>query len=133
MRNMAAGNSDESKILIFCTPTQFVLQCDQWFHNGLKFFFHYFLFLERTFGWELSTSPCSFLFALHLEWSFNTSANKKSNEVFIFANLCSTLVCRLNFLQLGSTFCRNTQKKVFFGSVLWNQSNIEVGTFYRKC
>ena len=57
MRNMAAESSDEFLILIICTlewsRTQFVQQCDQWFHDGLKFFFHYLLLLERTFGWAL--------------------------------------------------------------------------------
>ena len=57
------------------SPIQFVLQCKQWFHNGLKFFFHYLLLLERAF--IIYLSPCSFLFALHLYWSLNTSVDKK--------------------------------------------------------
>ena len=32
-----------------------------------------------------SLFPCSFLFSLHLEWSLNTSDDKKSNAVCIFA------------------------------------------------
>ena len=57
-------------------------------------------------------SPCSFFFALHLEWSLNLSTDKKSNAICIFANLCSTyLVCGSNFLQLVCTFCRNAQKR----------------------
>ena len=39
---------------------------------------------------------CSFLFALHLDRSLNTRVDKKSNAVFIFAKLCSTLVCGSN-------------------------------------
>ena len=35
--------------------------------------------------------PCSFFFALHLEWSLNISIDKKSNAISISANLCSTL------------------------------------------
>ena len=32
-------------------------------------------------------SPCSFLFAFHLDWSLNTRIDKKSNEVFIFCEI----------------------------------------------
>ena len=57
-------------------------------------------------------SPCSFLFVVHLECSFNISIDKKSDAICIFANLCSTLpVCGSNFHQLSSTFCLNAQKK----------------------
>ena len=95
MGNVASASSDESSILILCSlewsPTQFVLQCDQWFHDGLIFFFHYSLLSERTFGWALSPPPCSFSFVFHLEWSVNLSTDKNSNSICIFANLCSTL------------------------------------------
>ena len=81
MRNVAAVNSDESTILILCTLewslTQFVLQCDQWFHDGLKFLFHYLFHSERMFSWALYPTLCSFLFALYLEWSLNTNFHKK--------------------------------------------------------
>ena len=90
MRNLAAGSSDESTILILCTlkwsPTQFVLQCDQWFHDGLKFFIYYLLLLERAFGWAFYPSPCLFLFALNLHWFLSTSVDKKLNAVCIFGN-----------------------------------------------
>ena len=76
--------------------TQFVLQCDQWFHDGLIFFFHYLLLLERTFGWALSPPPSSAMFVLYLEWSLNISTDKKSNAICIIASLCSTLF-RLRF------------------------------------
>ena len=88
MRNLAALSSDESAILVLCTPTQFALPCDRRFRDGLK----------RTVGWALSPwalsppFPYSFLFALHLEWSLKTSVDKKSNAVCIFENLCSILV-----------------------------------------
>ena len=35
------------------------------------------LLLQRKFGWVLSLFPCPFLLALRLEWSFNTSVDKK--------------------------------------------------------
>ena len=105
MKNLAAKSPDESTILIPCTPKQFVLQCDQWFHDGLKFFFHYLLLLEWTFGWAWSSFPCSFLFALYLEWSLNTSVDKKSNAICIFANLSSTLVCSWNGIFFSLVLC----------------------------
>ena len=81
MTNLAAVTSDESTIFVLCTnewpPRQFVLQYYQWFHDGFKFFFHCLLLLEQTIGLELYSSPCSFLFAVHLDWSLNTSADKK--------------------------------------------------------
>ena len=49
------------------------------------FFFHYLLLLERTLGWVLYPSPCSFLFALHLDWFLNTSVDKKIKCSF---NIC---------------------------------------------
>ena len=95
MGNVASASSDESSILILCSlewsPTQFVLQCDQWFHDGLIFFFHYLLLLEWTFQSAFIPSPCSFFCLLRLEWSLNLSTDKKSNAICIFANLCSTL------------------------------------------
>ena len=91
MRNLDAVSWDESTILIFCalewSPTKFVLQCDQWFHDGLNFFFHYLLLLEWTFEWALYPSPCSSLFTLHLDWSLNTSNDKKIK--------CSLYICEL--------------------------------------
>ena len=90
MRNVACVSLDKSSFLILSSlewsPTQFVLQCDHWFHDGLIFFFHYLLLLERTFGWALSP-----LFVLHSEWSLTLITHKKSNTVCTFANLCSTL------------------------------------------
>ena len=65
-------------------PTQYFLPCIQWFHNELKFFLYYLLLLEWKFGWALSPFPCSVLFAVHLEWSLNTSFDKISNAVCIF-------------------------------------------------
>ena len=110
MGNVASASSDESSILILCSlewsPTQFVLQCDQWFHDGLIFFFHYLLLLKRT------VSPphirCLFFFALHLEWSININTDKRSNAI---ANLCSTLFSLWSkFYRLGPNFCQNAQK-----------------------
>ena len=117
MRNVASVSSDESSILILCSlelpSMQFVLQCDQWFHDGLIFFFHYLLLLERTFEWALSPLPCLLFFALHLEWSLNLSTGKKSNAM-VYLRSCVPLylvICGSNFFQLGSTFCRNARKK----------------------
>ena len=82
MRKLSAVNSDEPTILIFCTlewsPTQFVLPCCQWLHDGLKIFFQYLLLLEQKFGWAFPPSPCLFLYVLQLEWSLNTSFDKKN-------------------------------------------------------
>ena len=86
--DLAAISLDESQIWWF---PQIVLQCDQWFHHGLKLSFHYLLPLERTL-WALPPLSCLFLFALHLEWCLNKSVDKKSNAIFIFAKLCSNLV-----------------------------------------
>ena len=93
MTNLAVVISNESTFLILCTlewsPTQFVLQCNQLFHDGLNLLFHYLLLLEQTFGWALYPSPCSFLFALHLDWSLNTNVDKKIK--------CSLYICELVF------------------------------------
>ena len=92
MRKMASASSDKSSILIVCSfewsPTQFILQCDQLFDNGSIFCFNYLLLLERTFGWALVPPHVCFFFGLHLEWSLTLSADKKSNAICIFANLC---------------------------------------------
>ena len=81
MRRVAAINMDEY---------QFVLQCDQRFHDGLIF-----SFINYSFQNELSDEHCplpiSFLFALILEWFLNKITDKKSNAICIFVNLCSTL------------------------------------------
>ena len=70
---------------------QFVLQCDHWFHDGLIFFLSLFITFRTNVRMSIIPSPCSFFFALHLQWSINLSTDKKSNAVCIFANLCSTL------------------------------------------
>ena len=58
MGNVASVSSVESSILILCSlewsRTQIVMQYVQWFHDGLIFFFHYLLVLERTLEWALS-------------------------------------------------------------------------------
>ena len=65
------------------------MQCNQWFHDGLQFFFHYLLLLERTFRWALYPSPCSFLFPVHLDWSLKKSVDKKVK--------CSFYICEFVF------------------------------------
>ena len=58
-----------------------------WVRNFLSFL----LRSERTFRWVLLFSRCSFLLALHLDWSLK-NADCISNVVCIFTNLFSTLV-----------------------------------------
>ena len=98
-------------IFIICTlewsRTQFVLQWDQWFHDGLKSFFHYLLLLERTFGWALCPSPRSFLFGLHLNWSLNTSVDKKIK--------CNFYICEFMF-----NFSLWFKFSIFFSLVLFS-------------
>ena len=89
-------------------PTQFVLQCDQWFYDGLKIFFHHLLFIEQAFGWALCTSPhCSLLFALHLDWSLNIRVDKK----IIF----SLYICEIVF-----HFSLWLKLSIFFSLVLFS-------------
>ena len=61
----------------------------------ISWWVNFFLSLLITFRtnvrMSIIPSPCSFFFALHLQWSINLSTDKKSNAVCIFANLCSTL------------------------------------------
>ena len=89
MRNVASISSDESSILILCSlewsPTQFVLQCDQWFRDGLIFFLSLFIIFRTNVRSGIIPSSCS------SRMSLNFSTDKKSNAICIFANLCSTL------------------------------------------
>ena len=75
----------------------------------VQIFLSLFITLRTNVRMSIIPSPFSFLFSLHLEWSHNKSID--NNQIFIFANICSTLVCGSYFLQLGSTFCRNAQKE----------------------
>ena len=87
----------------------------------MKFFFRYLLLLERTFGWVLFPSPCLFLFALHLEWPLNTSIDKKSNAIFIFANkLVFPSSLWFKYLQLGKKLtCKKLNvDRQFFKNVI---------------
>ena len=94
MRNVASVSSDESSNLIVCSlewsPTQFVLQYDQWFHDAL-IFFSLFITFRTNVRTSIIPSPCSFSFTLHLEWYLNLSTDKKSIAICIFSNFCSTL------------------------------------------
>ena len=67
------------------------LQSDQGFHDELIFFLSLFITFRANAGMSIIPSPCSFLYAFHLQWSLNISTDKKSNAVCTFANLCSTL------------------------------------------
>ena len=58
----------------------------------VKFCLSLFITFRTNIGMSIIPSPCSFFFALHLEWSLNLSTDKKSNAICIFANLCSTLL-----------------------------------------
>ena len=57
----------------------------------VNFFLSIFITFRTHVRMSIIPSPCSFFFALHLEWSLNLSTDKKSNAICIFANLCSTL------------------------------------------
>ena len=75
------------------------------FHPGVNFYpcfldrilvnGFFFLSLCITFRVNVWISiipyPCSFFFALRLEWSLNISFDKKPNAISISANLCPTL------------------------------------------
>ena len=99
MRHLIAVISDE---LIDSSHTRVITNtiCSarRSFHDGFKLFFLLiFLSLFIPFRTNIRMSiiylsPRSFLFALYLDWSLNTRVDKKSNAVFIFAKLCSTLV-----------------------------------------
>ena len=57
----------------------------------VNFFLSLFIIFRTNVRISIIPSPCSFFFALHLEWSLNLSTDEKSNAICIFANLCSTL------------------------------------------
>ena len=94
MRNVASVSSDESSILILfsrewspaavCSAMRSLIS---WWVN---FFLSLFITFRTNVRMSIIPSPCSFFFALHLQWSINLSTDKKSNAVCIFANLCST-------------------------------------------
>ena len=70
------------------SPTQFLLECDH-FMTG-NFFFSVFIIFRTNIRMSIIyLSPCSFLFALHLDWSFNTSVDKKIK--------CSFYICKIVF------------------------------------
>ena len=70
-------------------------------HGLLKFFLSSSTFRANV---RSSPSPCSFLFAFHLEWPRNTNVDKKSSPVFIFVNLYSTLFCGSNYVFSSTWF-----------------------------
>ena len=95
MRNVASVSSDESSILILfsrewspaavCSAMRSLIS---WWVN---FFLSLFITFRTNVRMSIIPSPCSFFFALHLEWSLNLSTDKISNAICIFSNLCSTL------------------------------------------
>ena len=89
--------------------------------------FLFLLLLEQTFEWALYHSPCSFLFALHLDWSpFRFRSADKKNQMF--ANLCSTLVWGSN--QVFFSACFYFLLKCTIGA---NQKNIYVDRQFFSC
>ena len=116
MRNVSSVSLDESSILILCSFewswTQFVLQCNQWFHNRL-IFFSLFITFRKNIPMRIIPSPCLFFFALHLEWFLNSSTDKKSSVICIIAKLPSTLFSLwFKFLLAWSYFLlKRTQKR----------------------
>ena len=57
----------------------------------VNFFLSLFITFRTHVRMSIIPSPCSFLFALQLEWSLYLSTDKKSDAICIFAKLCSTL------------------------------------------
>ena len=114
LRKLAVVSTDEPTILILCklerSPTHFFLPCDHWFHDGLKYSFHYSLLLEQKFGWALSPSPCSFLFNLHVEWSLKEVLIKYQMQ-FVFCELLFHFCLRFKFSTAWIYFWRDAQKK----------------------
>ena len=130
MRNLAPLNFDESTVLFPCTLewtlTQFFLRW--WISWWVKMLLLLLILLERTFGWALSPSPCSFLFAFHLERSFNT--DKKCWKKI----KCSLHICKLVFhfslwfklsifFSLIFFFCRNPAMDSCSCRNVWNVRN----------
>ena len=74
--------------MITATVCSTVRSMISWWVN---FFFSLLITFRTNVRMSIIPSPCSFFFALHLQWSINLSTDKKSNAVCIFANLCSTL------------------------------------------
>ena len=88
------------------------------FCNGINilwwvnFFLSLFITFRTNFRMSIISSPCLFLFCSPFRMVPYLSTDKKSNAICIFANLCSTLFSRwFKFLHLGSTSCRNAQKR----------------------
>ena len=57
----------------------------------INYFVSLFITFRTNFRMSIIPSPCSFFFALHLEWSLDLRTVKKQNAICLFANLCSTL------------------------------------------
>ena len=57
----------------------------------VNLFLSLFINFKTNIRMSIIPSPCTFFFSVHLEWSFDLSADKKRNAICIFANLCSTL------------------------------------------
>ena len=55
------------------------------------YFFSFIIYYFQKERFEEHYPLPIFVFALHLEWTLNLSTDKKSNAIFILANLCSTL------------------------------------------
>ena len=88
MRYLASVSLNESTILFLCTLEWSLTQVfyNYGFHDGLKLSFHYCCFQEKRAD-KYYFPPHVFLLAFHLEWSFNTSVDKKSSAVSIFCEL----------------------------------------------
>ena len=108
MRDLANVSSDESTILILIHN---FAQLFQWFHDELRFFFHCLLLLENILGWALSPFPYSLLSI----WNGPLiQVLIKDQMQFVCLRTCVLLYSVVQvkyFLQFGSIFCRNAQKK----------------------
>ena len=122
MRNVASVSSDESSILIMNPQFWFFAHLNDHrrslFCNAINiswwvnFFLSLFIAFRTKVRISIIPSLCSLFFALHLERSLNLSTDKNQIQ-FVYLRTCVPLylVCGSNFLQVVSTFCRNTQKR----------------------
>ena len=84
MRDLTAVCLHESIILINCTICSTMRSMiSLW----VKIFLSLFIPFRKNVRMSMIPFPCLLFLALHQEWSLNTSADKRSNAVCIFANL----------------------------------------------
>ena len=96
-------SSDESTILVFCTP----IHCST-MRSVISWWGKVFLSLFITFrtNVRMSIIPLKMFVSIcsPFGWSLDTSVEKKSDVVYIFAILCSTLACGSNQVFSSASF-----------------------------